>query len=101
MTDSPRRFVTPRQPDPTGPRRDLAYIPAPVQDGYVLTADEIDRYNRQGFLEPRPVLPPKEAADLRRYFDDLLQQVLDAKDNRNSYSINTYHVVCELSLIHI
>lgn len=95
MTDSPRRFVTPRQPDPTGPRRDLAYIPAPVQDGYVLTADEVDRYNRQGFLEPRPVLPPEEAADLRRYFDDLLQQVLDAKDNRNSYSINTYHVVCE------
>ena len=95
MAEIERRFVNERRADPTGPGRDLAYIPSEVRDGSLLSADEIDRYNRQGFLEPRQILPEDEAADLRDYFDDLLQQVLDAPDKRNSYSINTYHVVCE------
>lgn len=95
MAEIERRFVSPRRSDPTGPRRDLAYIPSPVVDGYVLTAHDVQRYNEQGYLEPRQVLPADEALELRSYFDDLLQYVLDADDNRNSYSINTYHVVCE------
>jgi len=73
----------------------LTYIPSVAIDGTILDATEIERYNQQGFLEPRMVLAPDEAAALRSYFDDLLRQVLDAPDNRNSYSINTYHVVCE------
>ena len=95
MADVERQFVNARRADPTGPGRDLRYIPSPVSDGEILIADEIDRYNRQGFLEPRQVLPASDAVDLRGYFDDLLEQVLAADDNRNSYSINTYHVVCE------
>lgn len=95
MADIEHKFVNARRADPTGPGRGLRYIPSTVRDGELLTAVEIDRYNRQGFLEPRQILPPSEAADLRSYFDDLLQQVLDADDNRNSYSINTYHLVCE------
>jgi hypothetical protein len=95
MADVERQFVNARRADPTGPGRDLRYIPSSVSDGEILTADETDRYNRQGFLEPRQVLPASDAVDLRGYFDDLLEQVLAADDNRNSYSINTYHVVCE------
>lgn len=95
MAEIERRFVTKRRADPTGPGRDLQYIPSNAHDGECLTAAEIDRYNRQGFLEPRQVLGTDEAADLRSYFDDLLRHVLEASDNRNSYSINTYHVVCE------
>ena len=95
MAEIERRFVSERRPDPTGPGRALQYIPSEVRDGSVLTAAEIERYNRQGFLEPRQVLPADEAADLRAYFDDLLTHVLEADDKRNSYSINTYHVVCE------
>ena len=95
MADVERQFVNARRADPTGPGRDLRYIPSSVSDGEILTADETDRYNRQGFLEPRQVLPASDAVDLRGYFDDLLEQVLAADDNRNSYSINTYHVICE------
>ena len=95
MVEIERRFVSDRRPDPTGPGRDLTFVPSMVRDGDILTSEEVDRYNHQGFLEPRLVIPSEEAADLRRYFDDLLRQVLDANDNRNSYSINTYHVVCE------
>lgn len=95
VVDIERQFVNARRADPTGPGRTLRYIPSPARDGEILTADHIERYNQQGFLEPRPVLPPAEAAALRSYFDDLLQRVLDADDKRNSYSINTYHVVCE------
>jgi non-heme Fe2+,alpha-ketoglutarate-dependent halogenase len=110
MAEIERRFVNPgltdpnstdpnsahpRRADPTGPRRDLHYLACDERDGRVLTAADIARYNRQGFLEPRQVLSPDEASDLRGYFDDLLQQVLDANDRRNSYSINTYHVVCQ------
>ncbi|MEM7092741.1 MAG: phytanoyl-CoA dioxygenase family protein [Actinomycetota bacterium] len=95
MAEIERRFVNERRTDPTGPGRNLSYIPCEVRDGIALRADEIDRYNRQGFLEPRQILRADEAADLREYFDDLLAQVLAAPDRRNSYSINTYHVVCE------
>jgi len=95
MAEIERRFVNERKADPTGPGRDLSFIPSEVRDGQLLGAHDIERYNHQGFLEPRQILPADEAADLRRYFDDLLKQVLDAPDKRNSYSINTYHVVCE------
>jgi len=72
MADVERQFVNARRADPTGPGRDLRYIPSSVSDGEILTADETDRYNRQGFLEPRQVLPASDAVDLRGYFDDLL-----------------------------
>lgn len=95
MAEIERRFVSERRPDPTGPGRHLTYMPCAVRDGKILSAADIDRYNQQGFLEPQEVIPAPEAADLRRYFDDLLENVLAADDNRNSYSINTYHVVCQ------
>jgi non-heme Fe2+,alpha-ketoglutarate-dependent halogenase len=74
--------------------RDLRF--RPVEDApNSLTAAQVASFNRQGFISPLPCLSPDEAGELRGYMDWLVEQVVQADDPRNAYSINNYHVVCQ------
>ena len=41
----------------------------------MLTPEQIDRFNRDGYLMPFRIYTRREVADLRTYFDGLLAQV--------------------------
>ncbi len=84
-----------RKSDPVdAPNRDLRFHPADPGRATTLNRDQIEHYNEYGFVSPVDVFTSAEAAHIEHYIDDLLETVLGADDRRNSYSINTYHVVC-------
>jgi len=69
--------------------RDLSFHPVVNPRPKTLTPAQIERFNREGYLKPFRVFDPREADDLRAYFDKLLANVLAA--GGNSYSISTAH----------
>lgn len=71
-------------------QRQFAFRPADPHHSVTLTERQISHYNSQGFISPLQILTPHEAADLRGYFDNLLEQTLAA--GRSSYSISTAHL---------
>lgn len=86
-----------RQHDPTDAdgERDLRFRPADPAAATSLTAEQVEHYNDRGFVSPIDLFDGSEILDMRRYFDELLDEVIGAEDPRNSYSINGYHHVCE------
>ena len=75
--------------------RDLKFHPADPSSGDVLSSSQIKTFNRDGYISGVRIFDAQEAEDLRAYIDHLIEQVISAPDRRNSYSINTYHLVCE------
>src|SRR5215211_2159801 len=69
--------------------RDLRFHPAVNANPKTLTAEQIDRFNRDGYLKPFRIFDDREADDLRAYFDKVLAGVLAA--GGSSYSISTAH----------
>ncbi|MGH1493474.1 MAG: phytanoyl-CoA dioxygenase family protein [Acidimicrobiales bacterium] len=88
-------MVTERRADPIDGDRELTFVPADDAVAKNLDAEQIEHYNRSGYVSPIDVFTDDEADRLRMYFDDLLDEVVNADDRRNSYSINCYHLVCE------
>jgi hypothetical protein len=70
--------------------RDLRFYPSTITAPHVLTREQIEGYNRDGFVRPVRIFDDAEIADIRRYFDDLLARVLAA--GGDSYSISTAHL---------
>jgi non-haem Fe2+, alpha-ketoglutarate-dependent halogenase len=70
--------------------RDLRFHPASTQDPKVLTREQIEQFNRQGFLRGLRIFNEAEADANRRYFDALLAEVLAT--GGDSYSISTAHL---------
>jgi len=70
--------------------RRLQFHPSTVTHPQVLTADQIAAYNREGYIKGLRVFSPAEMAEHRRYFDELLAQVMAA--GQDSYSISTAHL---------
>ena len=71
-------------------KRDLEFHPAEVSRAKRLTAEQIDSYNRNGFVRRFRVYSSEQIADIRGYFDRLLQQTIAS--GGNSYSISTAHM---------
>ena len=69
--------------------RDLSFHPCGVSNPTVLTPEQIDTFNRLGYLSPLPVFDPGEIADIREYFDALLARVM--ADGESQYSIRSAH----------
>jgi Phytanoyl-CoA dioxygenase (PhyH) len=69
--------------------RDLRFHPVVNPNPKTLTPDQVERFNRDGYLKPFRIFDPAEADDLRAYFDRLLASVLAS--GGNSYSISTAH----------
>jgi non-heme Fe2+,alpha-ketoglutarate-dependent halogenase len=70
--------------------RDLRFHPSIAADPQRLTAEQIEAFNRDGFLSGIRIFDAGEIAGIRRYFDDLLLRTVAA--GGDSYSISTAHL---------
>ncbi len=70
--------------------RDLLFRPVENPGRQFLRNEQIDDFNRDGYLLPFDGLSPEEIDDLRSYFDRILDMVLSRGDS--SYSISTAHL---------
>jgi ectoine hydroxylase-related dioxygenase (phytanoyl-CoA dioxygenase family) len=70
--------------------RDIRFFPTANPDPRVLGSDDIQTWNRDGYLGPLDVYDESTIADIRSYFDDLLADALAA--GRDSYSISSAHL---------
>jgi non-haem Fe2+, alpha-ketoglutarate-dependent halogenase len=87
---SPTTFkAVPTQDELATMNRDLRFHPVRNPTPRVIPAADIERFNRDGYLKPFRIFDLAEAAELRAYFDRLLDQVLAA--GGTSYSISTAH----------
>lgn len=82
--------ITPDEGALNSLQRDLSFHPAPDRAARVLTPEQIQSYNVDGFVRPLEVYTASEITDIRRYFDGLLENVLAA--GGDSYSISTAHM---------
>lgn len=70
--------------------RDLRFHPTNNNDPKSLTLEQIEQYNRNGFLAPLNVYDRRQITEIREYFDELLDRV--SKQGGNSYSISSAHL---------
>lgn len=88
---APTTFQTiPGQDDLSHINRDLSFHPSATTAPQMLTAEQVERFNRDGYLLPLRIFDPAEAAELRHYFDDLLAHYLT--QGKDSYSISSAHL---------
>ncbi len=90
MNQSPTFAITPDQQNLGRMERDLRFYPCTNTTPSILTREQIEQFNHDGFLKGIRVFSPTEADANRRYFNALLTKVLEA--GGNSYSISTAHL---------
>ncbi|MEX0727705.1 MAG: phytanoyl-CoA dioxygenase family protein [Planctomycetaceae bacterium] len=88
---SPPKFsMIPTQAELDQLSRRLEFRPCVNEHPRTLTAEQIAHFNREGYLKGLRIFSDNEIAGHRRYFDELLADVL-AKGG-DSYSISTAHM---------
>ncbi len=70
--------------------REMRFVPIANEHPQVLTPEQIQFYNAQGYLMPFDGLSEQETRDLRNYFDGILAAFMEL--GRSSYSINSAHL---------
>jgi non-heme Fe2+,alpha-ketoglutarate-dependent halogenase len=70
--------------------RDIGFIPSDTNGLEWLAPNQVDQFNKQGFLAPFDGLSREETSELRNYFDGMLDAFRDL--GRSSYSISTSHL---------
>jgi ectoine hydroxylase-related dioxygenase (phytanoyl-CoA dioxygenase family) len=70
--------------------RDLRFHPAVCENPQALSREQIEAFNRHGYLRPIRIFSKAEIDDVRAYFDQLLIRVVAA--GGDSYSISTAHL---------
>jgi non-haem Fe2+, alpha-ketoglutarate-dependent halogenase len=70
--------------------RDLRFYPSRSTDPRALTPEQVEAFNRDGYVRPIPIFSSDEIAGIREFFDDLLERVLAA--GGDSYSISSAHL---------
>lgn len=70
--------------------RDLKFYPSTVTDPLTLSREQVDAFNREGYVRPVPIFSDAEITAIRQYFDDLLERVIAA--GGDSYSISSAHL---------
>ena len=75
-------------------QRDLIFKPTINSNPKRLTPEQIETYNRDGYLKSFRIFDDAGAAENRRYFDSLLAQLKEFRDGRDTYAINGYHTHC-------
>ena len=68
------------------------FFPLGVENTQLLTKEQIDQYNDQGYLFPFDIFSAEEITEIRAYFDDLLSKAMAA--GWNSYEITNWHKHC-------
>jgi non-haem Fe2+, alpha-ketoglutarate-dependent halogenase len=80
----------PDQSDIDAVPRDLRFYPSTVTHPKVLYREQVEAYNRDGFVRPLRIFSDTEITRIREYFDQLLAQVTAA--GGDSYSISSAHL---------
>jgi ectoine hydroxylase-related dioxygenase (phytanoyl-CoA dioxygenase family) len=70
--------------------RDLSFHPSTNASPKVLSREQIERFNREGYLMPFRIFSDAEVAELRSYFDKLLAKYMS--EGQDSYSISSAHL---------
>jgi ectoine hydroxylase-related dioxygenase (phytanoyl-CoA dioxygenase family) len=70
--------------------RDLRFHPTVNKSPEHLSVQQIDHFNQQGYVAPITIFDAAEIAEIRDYFDDLLDRVV--AEGGNSYSISSAHL---------
>lgn len=70
--------------------RDLRFHPAASEEASVLSAEQVEGYNKHGYVAPLDVYTQEEITSIREYFDNLLVRVQQA--GGDSYSISSAHL---------
>jgi non-heme Fe2+,alpha-ketoglutarate-dependent halogenase len=81
--------MIPGQNDLDRIERDLAFHPARNDAPATLSHDQIAQFNREGYIRGIRIFTSAEIADIRTYFERLLEKVIAA--GGDSYSISTAH----------
>jgi hypothetical protein len=88
---APTHFKTiPSHDDITRLERDLRFHPSTVQYPQTLTRQQVEAFNRDGYVKGLRIFSSEEMAAQRAYFDALLARVL--AEGGDSYSISTAHL---------
>ena len=82
--------ITPPDEELSELSRDLRFYPASTKNPQALSVEQIEHFNRDGYLRPFRIFDEPEIAEIRRYFDRLLEETLAA--GKDSYSISTAHM---------
>src|SRR4051794_32726083 len=70
--------------------RDLRFHPSTTENPSSLSTEQIEAFNRNGYLKGIRIFDQQEIAEIRLYFDELLARTLSA--GGHSYSISTAHL---------
>ena len=70
--------------------RDLRFHPSTTTHPNVLTREQVEGFNVDGYVRPLSIYTPEEITGIRNYFDDLLKKVVAA--GGDSYSISSAHL---------
>ncbi len=70
--------------------RDLRFHAVKNSEPAALTMEQVEQFNRDGYVAPLNVYSEQEISEIRRYFDDLLQRVM--AEGGDSYSISSAHL---------
>jgi hypothetical protein len=60
-----------------------------------LSREQIEQFNRDGFVGPLALFEGAEVERVREYIGRLVDEAVAAPDQRDSYSINAYHPYCQ------
>lgn len=82
--------IIPDQTELDSMERDLSFHPSPVTNPRTLSLNEVEGYNRDGYVAPVDIFTTAEITEIRGYFDDLLARVMAA--GGDSYSISSAHM---------
>ena len=82
-------------PSTVADERDLSFAEVVNAQPKALTAAQLEKYNRDGYLMPFRIFDEAGAARNRAYFDSLLKQLKELNDGRDTYAINGFHTHCE------
>ncbi|MBI3414739.1 MAG: phytanoyl-CoA dioxygenase family protein [Verrucomicrobia bacterium] len=89
-TTSPQFKMVPEQSELDSLPRDLRFHACANENPRALTREQIEKFNRDGYLKSIRVFDEQEIGGVREYFDDLLARVLAA--GGDSYSISSAHL---------
>lgn len=70
--------------------RDLSFHPSATAEPKVLTREQLEHYNQNGYIKPLDIFTAREADELRQYFDNLLRKYMS--EGKDSYSISSAHL---------
>jgi len=70
--------------------RDLQFYPSRVSDPRSLSVQQVEGFNRDGYVKPVPIFSEPEIGEIRGYFDELLKRVI--AEGGDSYSISSAHL---------